>query len=260
MVPRPTAHARPLPARAAGWLACLLLALCGPGGPGAGRDGDRPHRHHRAAEPDARLRGARLWHGRRLPRAGRRRHGRVLESRRPQLPARAGAVARRRVQRLLHRARPRQRHASRAARSTSRLSPGRSAPARCAARCSSATSGRSPSTARHGASSSTTRRQRPARRVDDGAERRRFRRDRRSAPACGSADTSGPGFTVNRWLNGYDQNLERQRAQPADRPPTPAVRPRLPAERLELQLRPDRLAGRKPEPGRGLQDAASRRT
>ena len=66
------------------------------------------------------------------------------------------------------------------------------------------------------------------------------------------------GFTVNRWLNGYDQTLSRTilTRQPA---PAARVRPRLPPEGLELQPRPDRLADREAEPGRGLQDPVHRR-
>ena len=41
------------------------------------------------------------------------------------------------------------------------------------------------------------------------AERRRLRRDRRRHRACASAATLRAGFTVNRWLNGYGQRLER---------------------------------------------------
>ena len=43
--------------------------------------------------------------------------------------------------------------------------------------------------------------------------------------------------------------------QPAHQPPASRLRPRLPPERLELQLRADRVAVRNAEPGRRLQDS-----
>ena len=61
MVPRPTAHAGPSPVRAAGTARVSRLCCSGARRPWRSRSaGRRPHRHPRPAEPHARLRGPRL--------------------------------------------------------------------------------------------------------------------------------------------------------------------------------------------------------
>ena len=251
MLSRPTAHAGPPPRAAAG--AAVVSPCClAPRRPRAAaeRPGDDPHRHPRPAEPDARLRApapsgweAPSWRGPTTPRRPPGTPRASATCARPSCRSWASTTASHRRQprqrqpegqlgrlRGVHLARRRGRGArrrpaqlpARASRSTAR---GTSRPVRGAPR-------RRREPDRHAAACASTT-----------AERRRLRRGR---PRHGPAPEPPRPRGLHR--EPLDERLppepRAEHLQPPHQPAAPALRSRLPPERLELQPRVDRLAGR----------------
>ncbi len=231
---------------------------------GAGTSGRRGRdRHPRAAEPDSRLRRARLRDGRRIPRSSRRCHGGVLEPGGPQLPACARAVVRGRLQQLHDHPEPRQRQPEgqlgrlrrvHVARRRGRDPRRRSAqlPARHLVRRHAP---------RRPVRAALRQRRKPDRYAAAARGRRREqRRLRRGRAGHGPAPQPSRPRGLHREPLGERLPAEprAEHLQPSHQPASPALRSGLQAQRLELQLRIDRLAGRVAQPGRRLQDPVHR--
>jgi len=219
--------------------------------------GHRPHRHHGPAEPHARLGRARLRYGRRVPGPRGRRHRRLLEPGRPELPAPARSLARGQLQLLQDRARPRQRRLPRPGRGLRRAHLAhRHRPVR-RRRPAQLPAG---DLVRRPAQHPPLRRGWPARHERGRPQQRRLRRVRaRYRPAPHAQPAVGlHGEPLDERLHAVAPAHGAARG-PSDEAPAARLRPRLPAFGLELQPRRHVVACRAVEPRGGLQDGVLRR-